>query len=257
MHFSSPHLWRGFWLTCCCALLMVAVPPLQAQTATPPPVGQVASAIEQTNAILQQQGAERVFTVLFVVVLLVVAWFTIKPTISNNTASNNALIQSTRQNTELFQDYQRTNNQHLEVDRSVQAAISENTHTLVLMNKSHEALISRIANERELGVAAVTEFVGEQHEETRKLIEQAVNAAVGKIEARVDAALQKWDEIMPRIEGRLKAQDDTIRVSLLEIHNELVSSKVEAQKAKVDTGNLPALPDAPASPAERESKDTP
>lgn len=229
-------------------VLLVAPLPVSAQTATPPPVGQVASAIEQTNAILQQQGALVVFALVFAVLVGIVAWVAIKPTISNNTASNNALIQSSGQFIALAQDNQRIISQSTEVHRGVQTGLSEAVHTMITIRGAIEAnttaLIAHVSSEREAGVVAVTEFALEQHQETRRLIEQAVNQAVGKIEARVDAALLKWDEIMPRIENRLKVQDDTIRISLMEIHSELVSSKQEAQKAKIETGNLaPPVPD--------------
>lgn len=248
MRLSLHSLCEGFVLGIGMSLLLVTVPPATAQgTPTPPaPNGSEASLVREINSLGTTIGANNLLLLAILLLVGVVVWVVVRPALSNATTSNQAVIQTSARFITLSEDSYKVIDRNTDGARDLQKALVEVTGTMVVMKTSMEAnskaLMAHVSSERETGVKAVTEFVGEQHGETRRLIEQAVNAAVGKIEERVDAALQKWDEIMPRIETRLKVQDDTIRVSLLEIHNELVGSKQEAQKAKIETGKLPPLP---------------
>lgn len=238
---------RGFVITAC--LLLIA-DPLQAEgTPTPlPPAGWEAGLVREVNNLGSTIGTNNLLLLFILVLVGVVVVVVVRPYATSTTAANRstaeanqAVITTTTKFISLAEDGYKVIGHNTQVQAGVQSAIAEFTNTALIVNKTMQTVLDRLAQERAEGVKQVNEHTTEAHEETRRVIVE--------LEGRVDQALGKLDEVIASVEKRFTYYDDTIKIKLDNLQRELSSIKESIQTVKADSSReLPTLPDAPADP---------
>lgn len=227
---------------------ILSVAPAYGQPVTPTPLppaatlSGIAREVEQTGDAVSNLATSvgaNTFVYLIVAVLLgLIIWYGLRPAFASTTEANRAAARANEQvaqtNQRLFEyleDGSKVVTQNTAVHQSVQQAITANTGTLTALGKSIETsmelYLDRLTQEREAGVKAVNEHT-----------DAATQRVIEALEQRVNTAIDKLDQILPRIEQRLVTWDDTIRVNLREIRAELKASAQEVERVKHDTDKL-------------------
>lgn len=219
------------------AVLLLCAAPVTVYAQTLPQPSDVADSVERVG------GVSNAIQLLFMVLLLVVAWRVAKPLIDSNTSAN---LRATELQVALMKRIEREDAIEQAREQVRQQTAGSLERTAIILSDLETR--TQAVDGRKSAVEQVNTFTADAHKETQRLMNE--------FEGRLDKALEKLDTAYASIDNRLGAVDDTIRIKLEDVRGELNELKQSVDKAKGDTGELnpdavPAVDPALAAHTER------